>query len=145
MKGIGQGRVTNNLAPEVNNLNGALQIKDEDSIAMVYRMLDEEGLYIGASSALNVEAARQLALKLGPGMQSPRNPMFMSLTSFSLQAKRSLPSSATVLTGTKPASSPENGWKARTLLERFQNAFKSTSFSHNPPSVAQKDIGDLGL
>ncbi|KIO28427.1 hypothetical protein M407DRAFT_22323 [Tulasnella calospora MUT 4182] len=34
---------------------------------MVYRMLDEEGLYIGASSALNVEAARQLALKLGPG------------------------------------------------------------------------------
>ncbi|KAG9016026.1 Cysteine synthase 1 [Tulasnella sp. 427] len=34
---------------------------------MVYRMLDEEGIYIGASSALNVEAARQLALKLGPG------------------------------------------------------------------------------
>ncbi|KIO24566.1 hypothetical protein M407DRAFT_244412, partial [Tulasnella calospora MUT 4182] len=66
-EGIGQGRVTNNLGPEVNNLHGALQIKDEDSIAMVYRMLDEEGLYIGASSALNVEAARQLALKLGPG------------------------------------------------------------------------------
>lgn len=67
IKGIGQGRVTNNLGPEVNNVHGALQIKDEDTIAMVYRMLDEEGLYIGASSALNVEAARQLALKLGPG------------------------------------------------------------------------------
>ncbi|KAG8928138.1 Cysteine synthase 1 [Tulasnella sp. 408] len=66
-EGIGQGRVTNNLGPEVNNVHGALQIKDEDTIAMVYRMLDEEGLYIGASSALNVEAARQLALKLGPG------------------------------------------------------------------------------
>lgn len=59
--------MTNNLGPEVNNLNGALNIKDEDTIAMVYRMLDQEGIYIGASSALNVEAARQLALKLGPG------------------------------------------------------------------------------
>lgn len=59
--------MTNNLAPEVNNLSGSLQIKDENSIAMVYRLLDEEGLYMGASSALNVEAARQLAHMLGPG------------------------------------------------------------------------------
>jgi cysteine synthase A len=34
---------------------------------MVYRMLDEEGIYIGASSSLNVAAARELALKKGPG------------------------------------------------------------------------------
>ncbi|KAG8899052.1 hypothetical protein FRB99_006956 [Tulasnella sp. 403] len=66
-EGIGQGRVTNNLAPEVNNLAGALHIKDESSVEMVYRLLDEEGIYVGASSALNVEAARQLAHKLGPG------------------------------------------------------------------------------
>ena len=34
---------------------------------MVYRCLDEEGLYLGASSALNVAAAKEVALKLGKG------------------------------------------------------------------------------
>lgn len=34
---------------------------------MVYRMLDEEGLYIGASSALNIVAAVEMARHLGPG------------------------------------------------------------------------------
>ena len=34
---------------------------------MVYRMLDEEGLYIGASSALNIVAAQRMAEKLGKG------------------------------------------------------------------------------
>ncbi|CAE6431612.1 unnamed protein product [Rhizoctonia solani] len=64
---IGQGRITDNLAPEVSNLSGALHIPDEMTIAMVYRMLDEEGIYIGASSSLNVAAARELGLKKGPG------------------------------------------------------------------------------
>ncbi|KAG8725063.1 Cysteine synthase 1 [Ceratobasidium sp. 395] len=64
---IGQGRITDNLAPEVANLAGALHIPDEESIKMVYRLLDEEGIYVGASSSLNVVAARDLALKKGPG------------------------------------------------------------------------------
>jgi len=34
---------------------------------MVYRLLDTEGLYLGASSALNVVAAVELAGKLGKG------------------------------------------------------------------------------
>ena len=34
---------------------------------MVYRCLDEEGLYLGASSCLNVVAAKEVAEKLGPG------------------------------------------------------------------------------
>jgi len=66
-EGIGQGRVTNNLATFVNELSGSLHIADEKSIAMVYELLDSEGLYIGASSALNVVAAVELAQKLGPG------------------------------------------------------------------------------
>ncbi|KAG8735985.1 hypothetical protein FRC10_009935 [Ceratobasidium sp. 414] len=65
--GIGQGRVTDNLAPEVMHLAGALHIPDEESIEMVYRLLDEEGIYVGASSSLNVVAARELALEKGPG------------------------------------------------------------------------------
>lgn len=66
-EGIGQGRVTNNLGTEIQNLAGSLHIPDAKSIKMVYEMLDSEGIYIGASSALNVVAAEELALQLGPG------------------------------------------------------------------------------
>jgi cysteine synthase len=65
--GIGQGRITDNLGTFVDKLDGALHIADEKSIAMVYDILDTEGLYLGASSALNVVAAYELALHLGPG------------------------------------------------------------------------------
>ncbi len=66
--GIGQGRITNNLGTFVKNVDGAFTIPDEKSIAMLYELLDTEGLYLGASSALNVVAAVELAKKLGPGM-----------------------------------------------------------------------------
>jgi len=66
-EGIGQGRVTDNLQPDIDLLDGSLNIPDEKSILMVYRCLDEEGLYLGASSCLNVAAAKEVALKLGKG------------------------------------------------------------------------------
>ncbi|GJJ06470.1 Cysteine synthase 1 [Clathrus columnatus] len=66
-EGIGQGRITNNLGTEVKYLSGGLHIADEKSIAMLYDILDTEGLYLGASSALNVVAAVELAQKLGKG------------------------------------------------------------------------------
>ena len=66
-EGIGQGRVTDNLAPDVESFDGSMTISDEKSIEMVYRCLDEEGLYLGASSALNVAAAKEVAEKLGKG------------------------------------------------------------------------------
>lgn len=66
-EGIGQGRITDNLASDVGSLDGSLHISDAKSIEMVYRCLDEEGLYLGASSCLNVVAAKELAEKLGPG------------------------------------------------------------------------------
>ena len=65
--GIGQGRITNNLGTFVKDVDGALNIPDEKSIEMVYDLLDTEGLYLGASSALNVVAAVELAKHLGPG------------------------------------------------------------------------------
>eukprot|EP01112_Ceratiomyxa_fruticulosa_P013767 TRINITY_DN3889_c0_g1_i1.p1 TRINITY_DN3889_c0_g1~~TRINITY_DN3889_c0_g1_i1.p1 ORF type:complete len:345 (-),score=71.33 TRINITY_DN3889_c0_g1_i1:86-1120(-) len=64
-EGIGQGRITNNMKDAL--CDGALHITDERSIDMVYRLLSEEGLYVGASSALNVVAALDLAKILGPG------------------------------------------------------------------------------
>ncbi|KAG9293856.1 hypothetical protein G9A89_019194 [Geosiphon pyriformis] len=66
-EGIGQGRITSNLQPDVALIDDALHIPDEKSIEMVYRLLDEEGLYMGASSALNVVAAVEMAKILGPG------------------------------------------------------------------------------
>ncbi|KAJ1678819.1 Cysteine synthase 1 [Spiromyces aspiralis] len=66
-EGIGQGRVTDNLKQDVELVDDAYNIKDEVTIAMLYRLLDTEGLYIGASSALNVAAAYQLAKDMGPG------------------------------------------------------------------------------
>lgn len=66
--GIGQGRVTDNLATFVNDIDGTLMIADEKSIVMLYQLLDTEGLYLGASTALNVVAAVELAQKLGKGM-----------------------------------------------------------------------------
>ncbi|KAI8391639.1 cysteine synthase [Radiomyces spectabilis] len=66
-EGIGQGRVTDNLAPDVELIDDAVHIPDEESIKMVYRLLDEEGIYVGASSALNVVAAVEVAKKVGQG------------------------------------------------------------------------------
>ncbi|KIW07268.1 cysteine synthase [Verruconis gallopava] len=66
-EGIGQGRVTDNLQPDIGLLDGSLNISDEKTIEMVYRCLDEEGLYLGASSCLNVVAAKEVAEKLGKG------------------------------------------------------------------------------
>lgn len=80
--GIGQGRVTKNLGTFVNELTGAMHISDDKSLAMVYEMLDSEGLYLGASSALNVVAALELAQKLGPGAYLERDFILVRLCSF---------------------------------------------------------------
>ncbi|KFG86144.1 cysteine synthase [Metarhizium anisopliae] len=66
-EGIGQGRITDNLKPDIDLLDGSLHVSDDKSIEMVYRCLDEEGIYLGASSALNVAAAKEVAEKLGKG------------------------------------------------------------------------------
>ena len=66
-EGIGQGRVTDNLGLDIDLLDGSMHVSDERSIEMVYRCLDEEGLYLGASSCLNVVAAKEVAEKLGKG------------------------------------------------------------------------------
>jgi len=64
-EGIGQGRVTENLkgAP----IDDALAIKDFDAVNMTFRLLHEEGFFVGASSGLNVVAAYQVAKEMGPG------------------------------------------------------------------------------
>ncbi|KAL3964579.1 hypothetical protein ACCO45_001583 [Purpureocillium lilacinum] len=52
-EGIGQGRITDNLQPDIGLVDGSLHISDEKSIEMV--------------SSLNVVAAKEVAEKLGKG------------------------------------------------------------------------------
>lgn len=59
--------MTDNLQPDIALLDGALFIPDDKTIRMVYHLLDRDGLYLGASSAMNVVAAKELAVKLGKG------------------------------------------------------------------------------
>lgn len=65
--GIGQGRLTDNLAQDIDLIDGAIHIPDAKTIRMIYHLLHEDGLYVGASTALNVVAAKELAEKLGKG------------------------------------------------------------------------------
>lgn len=46
---------------------------------MLYELLDTEGLYVGATSALNVVAAVELAEKLGKGIDIPKIPCSLTL------------------------------------------------------------------
>ncbi len=64
-EGIGQGRVTANLEGVV--VDEAFRIEDTSWLPVMYQLIQEEGLCVGGSSALNVQGAIELAKKLGPG------------------------------------------------------------------------------
>ncbi|KAJ9061906.1 Cysteine synthase 1 [Entomophthora muscae] len=66
-EGIGQGRVTDNLKGDVELVEEAFTVPDEKSIEMVYKLLHYDGIYVGASSALNAAAAVEVARRIGPG------------------------------------------------------------------------------
>ncbi|CAH7681746.1 tryptophan synthase beta subunit-like PLP-dependent enzyme [Phakopsora pachyrhizi] len=48
-------------------IDDAIYLSDEESIEMVYTMLDKEVIYLSASSALNVVAAVKMAEQMGKG------------------------------------------------------------------------------
>ncbi|QIK95426.1 cysteine synthase A [Sphingomonas sp. HDW15A] len=64
-EGIGQGRITANL--EGFTPDHAFFIPDEESVSETFRLLEEEGLALGASSGVNVAGAIRLAREMGPG------------------------------------------------------------------------------
>ncbi|HYD86856.1 MAG TPA: cysteine synthase A [Vitreimonas sp.] len=64
-EGIGQGRVTANLDGVA--VDEAFRIEDKDWLPVLYNLVQEEGLSVGGSSALNVLGAIELGKKLGPG------------------------------------------------------------------------------
>lgn len=64
-EGIGIGRITANMldAP----VDDAVHIEDPETVRIVYRLLREEGLFLGSTSGINVAAAIRVARELGPG------------------------------------------------------------------------------
>ena len=64
-EGIGNSRVTANFdgAP----VDDAVQVTDQQMVALVYQLLREEGWFFGSSTGINLHAAAQVARDLGPG------------------------------------------------------------------------------
>lgn len=64
-EGIGQGRITKNLADAP--VDCQFQITDEEALPLVFDLLQHEGLAMGGSTAINIAGAMKLAEELGPG------------------------------------------------------------------------------
>ena len=64
-EGIGQVRITKNL--EGFTPDYSYNIPDEEALPIVFDLLEQEGLCLGASSGVNVAGAIRLARDLGPG------------------------------------------------------------------------------
>ena len=64
-EGIGQGRITANLAEAP--IDVAFCLSDHDALPLIFDLMRHEGLYLGGSSAINVAGAVQMAREMGPG------------------------------------------------------------------------------
>jgi cysteine synthase A len=48
-------------------VDAAVHVEDPETIEYVYRLLHEEGLFLGSTSGINVAAAVRVAREMGPG------------------------------------------------------------------------------
>ncbi len=64
-EGIGQSRVTANLEGLI--VDRPYRIADAEALDIVFRLIEEEGLCLGASSGINIAGAIRLARDMGPG------------------------------------------------------------------------------
>jgi cysteine synthase A len=64
-EGIGQSRITANL--EGAPVDTAFQIPDSEALAVIFELLQHEGLLMGTSTGINVAGAIRLAREMGPG------------------------------------------------------------------------------
>ena len=64
-EGIGNSRVTDNLSG--TEIDSAVQIPDQDMVDVVYRLLRDDGWFMGSSSGINLCGAVKVAKRLGPG------------------------------------------------------------------------------
>lgn len=64
-EGIGQGRITANLEGFTPDM--AYQIPDDEALPYIFDLVENEGLVLGGSSAVNVAGAVRMAKEMGPG------------------------------------------------------------------------------
>ncbi|VAV89787.1 Cystathionine beta-synthase [hydrothermal vent metagenome] len=64
-EGIGQGRVTQNLAGV--EVDMSFQIHDRTAVQILFDLVENEGLCLGGSSGINIAGAIQMAKQMGPG------------------------------------------------------------------------------
>jgi cysteine synthase A len=64
-EGIGNGRVTANMAGAP--ADDAIRVDDKEAVRVVYQLLQQDGLFLGGSSGINVGGAVALAKQLGAG------------------------------------------------------------------------------
>lgn len=64
-EGIGTSRITKNF--ENTPVDYAYRINDTDALNNVYKLLKNEGLFVGTSSGINVSGAIEMAKEMGPG------------------------------------------------------------------------------
>ncbi|MBK8456976.1 MAG: cysteine synthase A [Phyllobacteriaceae bacterium] len=64
-EGIGQGRITANLADFRPDFS--FRIGDDEALKIVFDLVEEEGMCLGGSTGVNIAGAMALAKELGPG------------------------------------------------------------------------------
>ena len=64
-EGIGQGRITANLAEAP--IDTAYRLSDADALPIIFDLMRDEGLYLGGSTAINIAGAMAMAREMGPG------------------------------------------------------------------------------
>ena len=64
-EGIGQGRITENIKDMP--LDIPFRVNDTEALNILYNLIEEEGLFLGLSSGINIAGAKKLAKSLGKG------------------------------------------------------------------------------
>ena len=64
-EGIGSSRITKNFATA--KIDGAFSIDDKESLPIIFDLIQNEGLSLGASCGVNIAGAIRLGKELGPG------------------------------------------------------------------------------
>ena len=62
-EGIGQGRITENIKDM--SLDIPFRVNDSEALNILYDLIEEEGLFLGLSSGINIAGAKKLAKSLG--------------------------------------------------------------------------------
>ena len=67
VEGIGINRLTANFSAGMNSIDDAIKVNDLQAMRMARWLVEKEGLFVGASSAVNCVAAAQVAKQMEPG------------------------------------------------------------------------------